>query len=67
VVVNRARTPPKLLAYAVASFSLERIGADAVYDLYRPALPLDPAAPPVQPLRVLHARGVTTAVPIAAR
>ena len=62
VVVNRARTPPALLDYAIASFSLERIGGDAVYDLYRTTVPFSSTTPSGQPPPVSHARGVTTAV-----
>ncbi len=67
VVVNRARTSPALLDYAVSSFSLERVGGDAVYDLYRTTVPLPAAALTGQVPPISHARGVTTAVPIAAR
>jgi hypothetical protein len=61
VVVDRARTSPALLDYAVSSFSLERIGGDARFDLYRCRVPLDALPPPGQLPAITHARGVTTA------
>jgi hypothetical protein len=67
VVVNRARTPPALLDYAVASFALERVGGDATYDLYRTTVPFDPGAPPVRPAPPSSALGVTTAVSLPPR
>ncbi|MFO7694301.1 MAG: hypothetical protein R6V57_14525 [Vicinamibacterales bacterium] len=60
VVVNRARTPPALLDYAVESFTLERVGGDATYDLYRTTVRFDPGAPPVRPAPTSRALGVTT-------
>jgi len=53
--------------YAVTSFGLERIGGDAVYDLYRVTVPLGPAPPPGQGPAIAHARGVTTSFRIPAR
>jgi len=67
VVIDRARTPPALVKYAVLSFSLERIGGDAVYDLYRPTVPLGPDPPPGQLPAIAHARGVTTAFNLPTR
>jgi hypothetical protein len=66
VVVDRARTPPPLLDYAVTAFSLERIGGDAEYELYRTTVPLGPAPPPGQLPPSSHARGVTTWVGLPA-
>jgi hypothetical protein len=67
VVVDRERTSPALLDYAVSSFALERIGGDAVFDLYRTTVPLEPAPPPGQLPAIAHARGVTMAGPPLSR
>ena len=67
VVIDRARASRALVDYAVTSFGLERIGGDAVYDLYRVTVPLGPAPPPGQVPAIAHARGVTTSFRIPAR
>ena len=67
VVVERARASPALVAYAVSSFALERIGGDGVYDLYRSTVPLGPAPPRGQLPAIAHARGVTTAFSLPPR
>jgi hypothetical protein len=67
VVVDRERTSPALLDYAVSSFDLERIGSDARFDLYRCRVPLGPAPFPGQAPAITHARGVTTAFSLPAR
>ena len=67
VVVERARASPALVAYAVSSFALERIGGDGVYDLYRSTVALGTAPPPGQLPAIAHARGVTTAFSLPAR
>jgi len=67
VVVERARTSPVLLDYAVSSFALERIGGDARFDLYRSTVPLDPTPLPGEVPVIAHARGVTTSVALPTR
>ena len=58
---------PRLVAYAVSSFALERIGGDGVYDLYRSTVPLGPEPPRGQLPAIAHARGVTTAFSLPPR
>ena len=67
VVVERERTSPALLDYAVSSFALVRIGGDARFDLYQSTVPLGPPPPPGQLPAIAHARGVTTAISLPRR
>jgi hypothetical protein len=67
VVVERARASPELVQYAVTAFGLERLGGDAVRDLYRTTVPIDFSRPAGELPPVLQARGVTTAVTLPAR
>lgn len=67
VVVERARASRELVQYAVTAFALERVGGDAVFDLYRTSVPVDLDRPAGQLPPVLQARGVTTSVALPAR
>ncbi len=56
VVVERDRTPPPLIEFAIESFDLEWVASSDGLDLYRVTLPLAADPPDTMPP---HARGVT--------